>query len=83
MRKWIIRFIVFLGFVGALWVFREWVLVPEPILVSVIQVERGRVEETMTNSRAGTVKARQRANLSPEIGGTRGVFSPTVFWSKI
>ncbi len=45
------------------------VFTPDPISVSVVTVERGRVEETVTNSRAGTVKARQRAKLSPEIGG--------------
>jgi len=46
-----------------------YVLTPDPIPVSVVTVERGRVEATITNSRAGTVKARQRAKLSPEIGG--------------
>jgi len=49
--------------------FKLYVLTPDPIPVSVVTVERGRVEETVTNSRAGTVKARQRAKLSPEIGG--------------
>lgn len=42
---------------------------PEPLAVRVARVEVGRVEETVTNSRAGTVKARRRARLSPEIGG--------------
>jgi HlyD family secretion protein len=37
--------------------------------VRVVVVEKGRVEETVTNSRAGTVKARRRAKLAPEIGG--------------
>ena len=46
-----------------------WLFMPSPTSVSVISVERGTVEETVTNSRAGTVKARQRAKLSPEIGG--------------
>ncbi len=69
MRNWLLRFLVFLGLIGTLWALNVWVFVPEPILVSVVQVERGRVEETVTNSRAGTIKARQRANLSPEIGG--------------
>ena len=46
-----------------------WVFTSDPISVAVISVERGTVEETVTNSRAGTVKARQRAKLSPEIGG--------------
>jgi len=57
------------GIIAALWFLKERVFVPDPIIVSVVQVERGRVEETVANSRAGTIKARQRANLSPEIGG--------------
>jgi len=42
---------------------------PKALPVRVAAVERGRVEETVTNSRAGTVKARRRAKLAPEIGG--------------
>jgi HlyD family secretion protein len=34
-----------------------------------VAAEKGRVEETVTNSRAGTVKARRRAKLAPETGG--------------
>lgn len=50
-------------------VLRFTLLAPEPLPVRVVPVERGRVEETITNSRAGTVTARRRAKLSPEIGG--------------
>jgi HlyD family secretion protein len=46
-----------------------WLARPERVPVEVATVERGRVEETATNSRAGTVEARRRAKLSPEIGG--------------
>ncbi len=35
----------------------------------VVVVEEGRVESTVTNSKAGTVRARRRSRLSPEIGG--------------
>ena len=42
---------------------------PDPVPVRVVAVDKGRVEETVTNSRAGTVKARRRAKLAPEIGG--------------
>lgn len=45
-------------------VFRE-----KPIPVTVHEIERGRVEETVTNSKAGTIRSRRRASLSPEIGG--------------
>jgi HlyD family secretion protein len=42
---------------------------PAPVPVRVVVAEKGRVEETVTNSRAGTVKARRRAKLAPETGG--------------
>jgi HlyD family secretion protein len=50
-------------------VLRATLLAPEPIAVTVATVDRGRVEHTVTNSRAGTVKARRRAQISPEVGG--------------
>jgi HlyD family secretion protein len=40
-----------------------------PVPVRTVAAEKGRVEETVTNSRAGTVKARRRAKLAPETGG--------------
>ncbi|MEE9218040.1 MAG: efflux RND transporter periplasmic adaptor subunit [Acidobacteriota bacterium] len=46
-----------------------YALQPDPVLVTVEPVARGRVERTVINSKAGTVMARLRANLSPEIGG--------------
>jgi HlyD family secretion protein len=49
--------------------FRLTVLAPAPLAVRVVPAEKGRVEETVTNSRAGTVKARRRAKLAPETGG--------------
>ncbi|HEV8629102.1 MAG TPA: efflux RND transporter periplasmic adaptor subunit, partial [Thermoanaerobaculia bacterium] len=48
---------------------RATVFAPAPVKVTVAPVERGDVELTVTNSRAGTVKARHRASLSPDIGG--------------
>jgi len=45
------------------------VLRPKPVAVEVARVERGAVEESVTNTRAGTVKARQRAKISPQLGG--------------
>lgn len=41
----------------------------KPIKVTVHPVESGAVEATVSNTRAGTVKARHRANLTPAIGG--------------
>jgi len=55
--------------VAGLALLRATVLAPAPVPVRVVVVERGRVEQTVTNSRAGTVKAHRRARLSPEIGG--------------
>ncbi|MGD2062740.1 MAG: efflux RND transporter periplasmic adaptor subunit [Nitrospirota bacterium] len=69
MRKWLIR----LGMVGLLVAagvaLRLTLLAPTPLEVKVVAAERGTVEQTVTNSRAGTVKARLRAHLSPEVGG--------------
>jgi HlyD family secretion protein len=45
------------------------VFAPKPVPVRTVVAEKGRVEETVTNSRAGTVKARRRAKLAPETGG--------------
>ena len=42
---------------------------PKPVAVVVTAVERGTVEQTVANTRAGTVKACRRAKLSPGIGG--------------
>ena len=69
MRKWVVRLLMILGLLGGGYALKVWVFALEPITVTTVQVERGRVEETVTNSRAGTVKARQRAKLSPESGG--------------
>ncbi len=48
---------------------RLTVFAPDPIPVKVASALRARVEQTVTNSRAGTVKARRRAKLSPQEGG--------------
>jgi len=52
------------GTAAALWFGR-----PEPITVEVVEAGRGSVAETVTNTRAGTVKACQRAKLAPPAGG--------------
>ncbi|MCP4204129.1 MAG: efflux RND transporter periplasmic adaptor subunit [bacterium] len=58
-----------MGVVALIWILRLTVLAPEPLKVRVERVAKGRVEATITNSRAGTVTARHRARLSPEVGG--------------
>ncbi|MGB5496743.1 MAG: biotin/lipoyl-binding protein, partial [Sedimenticolaceae bacterium] len=57
---------ILLGLVGA-WAW--WANRGRPILVSVTPVEKGRVEKTVANTRAGTVTACRRAKLSPSAGG--------------
>ena len=51
--------------VGGIWYFTR----PAPIKVSLTKVERGVVEASVSNTRAGTVKACRRAKLAPPIGG--------------
>ncbi|MEJ2190283.1 MAG: biotin/lipoyl-binding protein [Acidobacteriota bacterium] len=64
--KWIIVVVL----VAALAVIlRMTVFAPEAVAVRTAAVERGVVEETVTNTRAGTVKVRLRAELSPQLGG--------------
>jgi HlyD family secretion protein len=48
---------------------RLTLLAPNPVEVRVVTVERGRVEATLTNSKAGTVRARLRSRLTAETGG--------------
>jgi HlyD family secretion protein len=52
------------GTAAVLWLGRA-----EPITVEVVEASRGSVAETVTNTRAGTVKACQRAKLAPPAGG--------------
>jgi len=46
-----------------------WLKRPKPIPVLFGKVEMGEVQRTVTNTRAGTLKACRRAKLSPSIGG--------------
>lgn len=48
---------------------RYTIFAPDPIEVHVRPVARGLVEETITNSKAGTVQARRRSRIASEIGG--------------
>jgi HlyD family secretion protein len=49
----------------AVWYFTR----PAPLHVQLVKVERGLVEATVSNTRAGTVKACRRAKLAPPAGG--------------
>jgi HlyD family secretion protein len=48
---------------------RLTIFAPDVVEVRVAAVETGVVEQTVTNTRAGTVKVRLRAELSPQVGG--------------
>lgn len=63
------RLIVLVLVIGAAAALVWFTTRPEPVAVLVQAVERGRVEQTVVNTRAGTVTACRRAKLSPSIGG--------------
>jgi HlyD family secretion protein len=69
MRRWRWRIAIGLAIAAAVVLARATVFAPDPVEVDVAEVRRGRVEQTVTNSRAGTVRTRRRAKLSPEVGG--------------
>jgi len=47
----------------------SWIKRAKPVAVIIAAVELGDVQRTVTNTRAGTLKACRRAKLSPAIGG--------------
>lgn len=70
MSRWL-RYVLVLIAVGlAVWFVRARFFGEAPVPVRTARVARGAVEETVTNSKAGTVEARRRAKLSP---GTSGI----------
>ncbi|MCZ7637412.1 MAG: efflux RND transporter periplasmic adaptor subunit [Verrucomicrobia bacterium] len=59
-----------LGLLGGIIVLLRLTLFrPALVPVTVHRAERGRVEDTVVNSRAGTVQSRRRARISPGIAG--------------
>lgn len=68
-KQKIIRWLIFLSIVAGITVFIWLKTRPKPIEVFIKPVERGTVEKTVANTRAGTVDACRRAKLSPSIGG--------------
>ena len=46
-----------------------WFAKPEPIPVRVETVATGRVQDTVANTKAGTIEACRRAGISPRLGG--------------
>src|SRR5215212_11200631 len=68
-QRWTIRIGVVLALVADVVAARRTVWKPEPLEVRAVAAGRGQVEATVTNTRAGTVKAERRAQISPEVGG--------------
>jgi HlyD family secretion protein len=66
LRRWLVWVA---GLAAVAVALRLTVLRPAAIPVTVFRAAVGRVEESVSNSKAGTVKARRRATLSPEVGG--------------
>ncbi len=64
-----IRWIILILIVVAGGAATFWYTRPKPVLVVVRPVEKGLVEKTVANTRAGTITACRRAKLSPGIGG--------------
>ncbi len=66
--KRILIFIIPLLLIGGVFAY-QYGYREKPIRVSVQEAEVGIVEATVTNTRAGSVKARWRAKLAPAVGG--------------
>lgn len=69
MRAWLVRSAIVAAAIAVVLVLKLTVFRAAPIEVEVVVLATGTVEATVTNSRAGTVKATRRAKLSPEFGG--------------
>ena len=65
MKNFYIFLLVVFGGITAFWLLSR----PQPILVTLVSAERGSVTATVVNTRAGTVDACRRAELSPALGG--------------
>ncbi|MBI5923437.1 MAG: efflux RND transporter periplasmic adaptor subunit [Betaproteobacteria bacterium] len=65
LRRLLIGFVIILLLLGGGW----WTTKPKPIAVVLKEIDRGKVESTIANTRAGTVEACLRTKLSPIMGG--------------
>ena len=69
MKTIIYRIILFALVIGAIGVLIWYTSRPQPLSVNATKVVKGTVEATVSNTRAGTVKACRRARLAPAVGG--------------
>ncbi len=66
LRGWLLLAVAVAAGYGAL---RYFILAPRPLEVRVARIARGTVEWTVTNTRAGSVRARRMADVSAEVPG--------------
>jgi HlyD family secretion protein len=66
---WIRRGLFWGAVVAVVVILFWWMTRTEPVTVTTVRAERGLVEQVVANTRAGTVKACQRAKLSLQVGG--------------
>jgi HlyD family secretion protein len=64
-RRLLIALVVIAALVTVFW----WIGRPKPVAVIVKAIDRGKVESSIANTRAGTVEACQRTKLSTIMGG--------------
>lgn len=69
MKRWTRRLLVPLGIIAVVTALRLTAFRAAPVPVTVYRVQHGRVEDTVVNSRAGTVNSRHRAQMSPGVAG--------------
>jgi HlyD family secretion protein len=69
MTKSSIKIIAFIAIALGVGLIISYATQPDPVVVSVASASIGPVEQTVTNTRAGTVMACRRARLAPTIGG--------------
>ena len=69
MTKSSIKIIAFIAIALGVGLIISYATQPDPVVVSVASASIGPVEQTVTNTRAGTVKACRRARLASTIGG--------------
>ena len=69
LRRWSIRLLILAALVAAAYFGWRTYSKPKPLEINVIEVGLGRVEATVANTRAGTVKPCRRAKLAPQGGG--------------
>jgi len=69
LRRWSLRLLILAALLAAAYFGWRTYSKPKPLEVNVVEVGYGRVEATVANTRAGTVKPCRRAKLAPQGGG--------------